>query len=339
MAIVPVARAEHLLAFVGLLREIGAPVDRELARARLPIFIEEMPEAWVSLELAFRFLMRCAAREGIEDLGFEAGWPVRLEDLSLELLDALDAAPTIKARLECFIRFARLEANTLRCTLIPEGNAVRVCIREELPSNVDERLSEWQIIKLLIEIVRSGAGRRWSPSEICLQSAREVHASVLDRLDGVNVHVGQPTTSFLIPATIFAAPVWRWNSSDTSAAISQRSFMDCPEVDFDGLVNTLRVTLTPYLASGYPPIELAAEILSTSTRSLQRRLREHQTSYSELIDHLRFDMAAGMLVDLDQKIIDIAMRLGYEHSPNFSRAFRRISGLTPRQYRKSLAAN
>lgn len=121
MAIVPVARAEHLLAFVGLLREIGAPVDRELARARLPIFIEEMPEAWVSLELAFRFLMRCAAREGIEDLGFEAGWPVRLEDLSLELLDALDAAPTIKARLECFIRFARLEANTLRCTLIPEG--------------------------------------------------------------------------------------------------------------------------------------------------------------------------------------------------------------------------
>jgi len=339
MAIVPVARAEHLLAFVGLLREIGAPVDRELARARLPIFIEEMPEAWVSLDFAFRFLMRCAAREGIEDLGFEAGWPVRLEDLSLELLDALDAAPTIKARLECFIRFARLEANTLRCTLIPEGNAVRVCIREELPSNVDERLSEWQTIKLLIEIVRSGAGRRWSPSEICLQSAREVHASVLDRLDGVDVRVGQSTTSFVIPAMLFAAPVKRWKASNTNAAIAGTASLDCPEHDYGCLVETLRITLTPYLASGYPSIEMAAEIVGTSTRSLQRRLRKHQTSYSELIDHLRFALAAGMLANFDQKVIDIAMRLGYEHSPNFSRAFRRISGLTPRQYRKSLAAN
>ena len=339
MAIVPVARAKHLLAFIGLLREIGAPVDCELARARLPVLIEEMPESFVSLELAFRFLMRCAAREGIEDLGFEAGWPVRLEDLSLELLNSLDAAPTIKARLECFIRFARIEANTLHCTLKPEGNAVRVCIHEELPPNVDRRLSEWQIIKLLIEIVHSGAGPGWSPSEICLQSAREVHDSVLDRLDGVDIRVGQSTTSFVIPAKLLAAPVKRGKASCTNAAIAETAFLECRKHDYGCLVETLRITLAPYLASGYPPIELAAEILSTSTRSLQRRLREHQTSYSELIDHLRFDLAAGMLVDLDHKIIDISMRLGYEHSPNFSRAFRRISGLTPRQYRKSLAAN
>ena len=337
MAIVPVARAKHLLAFVCLLRRIGAPVDRELARARLPISIEEMPEAYVSLELAFRFLMRCAAREGIEDLGFEAGWPVRLGELSPELLDPLLAAPTIMTRLECFVRFAKLEANTLHCALIPEGDATRICIGEKLPSDVDERLSEWQTIKLLIEIVRSGAGPGWSPAQISLRSPQKVDPSVLDRLQGVNVRVGQPTTSFLIPANLSAAPIRQRSSSDTGAVISRQAFMDCPERNFDCLVGTLRTTLAPYLPSGYPPIELAAEIVGTSTRSLQRRLKKHHISYSELIDRLRFDLATQMLTDFDHKIIDISMRLGYEHSPNFSRAFRRISGLTPRQYRNGLA--
>jgi len=41
-----------------------------------------------------------------------------------------------------------------------------------------------------------------------------------------------------------------------------------------------------------------------------------------------------MLADPNRKIIDVAMHLGYGHSQNFSRAFRRISGQTPKEYRK-----
>jgi len=338
MALVPVTRAKHLLAFTCLLRKIGAPVDRDLARAKLPILLEEMPESYVSLGLAFGFLMGCAAREGIDDLGFEAGWPIGLNELSPKLLSAVRAAPTIKSRLECFSRFARLEANTLRCEFLPEGDAVRVCIREKLPPGVDARIAEWQSVKALVEIVRSGTGPEWSPSQICLQSAQKVHPSVLDRLDAVSVRVGQSTTSFLVPAPLLATPIKQCESPDTGETTSRRASVDSPEEEFEGLVETLRVTLAPYLASRYPPIELAAEIVGTSTRSLQRRLGKRQTSYSELIDQLRFDLAARLLADPDQKIIDIAMRLGYEHSPNFSRAFRRISGLTPRQYRKNRAA-
>ena len=93
--------------------------------------------------------------------------------------------------------------------------------------------------------------------------------------------------------------------------------------------------MAPYLLSGYPSIGMAADIAGMSTRTLQRALRANRTSYSELIENLRFDQATQLLADSDLKVIDIALQLGYEHSPNFSRAFYRVSGLTPQQYRQA----
>lgn len=93
MAIIPVTRANHLLGFIGLLRSIGTPVDRELSRASLPVYLEETPDAYVKLVFAYRFLMRCSAHEDIDDIGFEAGWTTWLEDLDPELVSAIKTAP------------------------------------------------------------------------------------------------------------------------------------------------------------------------------------------------------------------------------------------------------
>ena len=324
------ARAQYVLHFTDLLRQIGAPVDRELARAKLPTYLEEMPNAYISEDFAYRFLMRCSAQEGIDDLGFEAGWGFHLEDLGPEMLNAMKSKSTVKERIKTFNRFAQLEANSLQCMLVPEGNAVRVCIHELYPQDVDIRISEWQSIKIFIEIIRSGIGTDWLPSEISLRSSRKVCLSVLDRLNVPNVLVGQPTTSFLVPASLLVALVKPCGIADTSV-VNQLS----AEPTCDSLVGTLQMLLKPYLlSSSYPSIDLAAEIAGISSRTLQRLLKQHQVTYTDLIENMRFDLAAHMLADSDQNIIDIALQLGYEHTPNFSRAFKRIFGVTPMQFRK-----
>jgi AraC-like DNA-binding protein len=50
----------------------------------------------------------------------------------------------------------------------------------------------------------------------------------------------------------------------------------------------------------------------------------------------RFDVASSLLADPEQQIIDIASRLGYSDPANFSRAFRRYAGVSPRDYRLAL---
>ena len=58
------------------------------------------------------------------------------------------------------------------------------------------------------------------------------------------------------------------------------------------------------------------------------------TSYSELIQQIRFEEAVRLLSSPAEKIIDIALELGYEDASHFARAFRRIAGTCPREYRK-----
>ena len=98
----------------------------------------------------------------------------------------------------------------------------------------------------------------------------------------------------------------------------------------------MRAVLTPYLSAGYPKIGLAAEIVGTSVRDLQRRLDRIQTTYSKMVDTLRIERALRLLQETDLKILDIALILGYQDASNFARAIRRMTGASPRDLRRSV---
>jgi AraC-like DNA-binding protein len=102
-------------------------------------------------------------------------------------------------------------------------------------------------------------------------------------------------------------------------------------LDFPG---PLKLALHPYLRERYPDINLAAEIINTSVRTLQRRLATFGLSYSDLVQQARFEVAAEMLKDPGLKSLDIAFALGYENPSNFARAFRQIAGVNPQEYRR-----
>jgi AraC-like DNA-binding protein len=68
-------------------------------------------------------------------------------------------------------------------------------------------------------------------------------------------------------------------------------------------------------------------------RTLKRRLAEHGTSYSLLLDEQRRQRACELL-RTDMNVDQIAERLGYSDAANFTRAFRRWTGQSPRAFRR-----
>jgi AraC-like DNA-binding protein len=97
---------------------------------------------------------------------------------------------------------------------------------------------------------------------------------------------------------------------------------------------SLKRVLATYLGDGYPEVQLAAELVGTSVRTLQRRLQQYNTNYSELIQKTRFEIASKLLRHTDEKIIDIAFELGYEDPAHFTRAFGQLTGVSPSAYRR-----
>jgi len=87
----------------------------------------------------------------------------------------------------------------------------------------------------------------------------------------------------------------------------------------------------------FPTIEQAAERLNLSTRTLRRRLKAEGSSFRELLDEVRFQMAREYLTETRLPLAEVSWLLGYTEPGNFSHAFKRWSGLSPRSYRKQKA--
>lgn len=80
--------------------------------------------------------------------------------------------------------------------------------------------------------------------------------------------------------------------------------------------------------------QLAAQ-LNMSGRSLQRKLKESQVSFQQLLDEERFERAKHLMQQKDYSLTDISAELGFSESSVFSRAFRRWSGVTPLEFRQT----
>ncbi|MFN9526539.1 MAG: AraC family transcriptional regulator [Pseudomonadaceae bacterium] len=83
----------------------------------------------------------------------------------------------------------------------------------------------------------------------------------------------------------------------------------------------------------WPDLEQVAQHLHTSPQTLRRHLREEGTSFQELKDHLRRDLAIYHLGRDELAIQDIAEQLGFSEPSAFHRAFKKWTGLTPGAYR------
>lgn len=78
----------------------------------------------------------------------------------------------------------------------------------------------------------------------------------------------------------------------------------------------------------------AAAAFGLTDRTYQRRLSDMGTSHTRLRDNARMAAALDMLCDSDQSVMSVSMDLGYANAGDFTRFFRRRSGLTPTQYRQ-----
>ena len=104
-----------------------------------------------------------------------------------------------------------------------------------------------------------------------------------------------------------------------------------------GFIGSLKQLLQTYIQESDLRIEFTAALCNTSKRSLQRKLSESGSRYSEVLDQVRFEAASQLLQDPGTKVTDVAHQLGYNDSAYFSRAFRRIAGVNPRVYRNAYA--
>ena len=93
------------------------------------------------------------------------------------------------------------------------------------------------------------------------------------------------------------------------------------------------------LTTGDCSIERVASHLAVGKRTLQRQLKDHGTSYKNLLAEVRFDIAKRYLRESSGSLTALADMLCYSDLSTFSTAFRQHQGVSARDWRKQFESD
>lgn len=102
----------------------------------------------------------------------------------------------------------------------------------------------------------------------------------------------------------------------------------------ENLANRVHAVLVEQLPNGVPTQETVAVQLHMSARNLQRKLQADGQSYKSILDSTREQLARAYIADARYRISEVAYLLGFADTSSFTRAFRRWTGVAPRQFRQ-----
>jgi AraC-like DNA-binding protein len=333
MSAIPSYRSAHLLPYIDFLKKVGAPVETTLQQSHLPTLLTDEDDMFLPQKLTMDFLKKMSRSQGIDDLTLRAVSGIEITDLSQRYVTAAFQSPTLKIALEHFARLLPYEDNDLEFWINSKGSTARLCLRNHLLMDPEsQRFEDWNEVLVVIAIVRAFAGADWQPEEIAFGSELNISELAQKKYPNTRFLVAQNACWISLPHRLLSLPPQK-RVSLSKASVPMTHLEPGPGPDM-GLVDSLSKILPVYLCEQYPSIQLAAEISGTSVRTLQRRLKQSDMSYSDLIKNARFERASSLLKNTDEKIIDIAYQIGYSDPAHFSRAFTQATGLGPRKYRQ-----
>jgi len=105
------------------------------------------------------------------------------------------------------------------------------------------------------------------------------------------------------------------------------------QMDRNDIVNRVRRYIIEDLPSGKLSKQAVADKMHMSARNLQLKLAAENTTFTDTLDSTRQNLAAGYMQQSHLAITEIAYLLGFSDASNFTRAFRRWFGQSPRSYR------
>ena len=324
---IPLTRCQFLIPFAGIHDEIGAPTASLLTKFRLPTSLEEKADHFLPIMPAIHFAEAAQRSQGITDFGFQAARRLQFCHLSERIRLLIGCSPTLFTALQQTCKWATLEDTVLSMWLERRDDHVRICSKLTGTAGMAHlEHSQWLQLIFPIHIVRQFAGPSWVPTTIAFEARYTPSLETQSSWPHTRFLSGQEASWIDVPITHLSLP------NLANEVLPDPSGDDARPAG-NGIIATLKLMLPSYLDEGPPTVAEIAEMAGTSVRSLQRKLSDAGLTYSDLLGAARFENAAKYLRETDVKIIEIAFSSGYTDPAHFTRAFRRISGVTPRQFR------
>ncbi|HKP60285.1 MAG TPA: AraC family transcriptional regulator [Polyangiales bacterium] len=244
-------------------------------------------------------------------------------------------ASSLRQSIHTAARYARLVAEGHDPQLLEVGDTAWVrfpSLRGNLPA---VRLTAEFALVALSGVLRRFAGPQARASKVCFAYQAPEYSAEYRRVFGDIVQFGCEVTELEFPRA-WLESAHTYSSPDLHALLETRAEHLLGRLERDAALTERVISL---LASHdpreMPTMEEVARELQMSGRSLRRKLAAEGASYAELVERTLMNVAKRMLQDPRASIQQTAYAMGFAAPAAFHRAFKRWTGLTPKQYQSS----
>jgi AraC-like DNA-binding protein len=237
---------------------------------------------------------------------------------------------------EAISRCARCSrvANEAVIVQLREGN--RPVIRLEytgIARHSDVQQMEF-LMAFLLRLCRQTTGQQLVPERVSMMHFRPTVAPELTHFFGVRVEFGSDFDEIVLPS---GAGSLRLVHADPY--LNTIVVKDCEALLTERRTNVgpFRIRVENAIAQQFPHASARASVIAQSfgmsERTMERKLAQEGSTFSEILQQLRSEMAVRYVEDPSLPISRIAWLLGFEEVSSFSHAFKRWTGTSPRRMR------
>lgn len=305
-------------------------VSPETFLAGLPVTIAELsdPTTRLSLRVCDAIVQRATQLTKDPSLAVQLGMRMRVSSHGFLGFAAMTAS-TVGEALELAVRFSTIRTSAIALSLVTEGDTASLVISERVDFEREglASLREFLVLALVVGIRQLGTELTGSVpvghAECAFPAPPWIPTSI------VEVTFDRPAHRLVFSSSLLDRKLINADIVATRLAIEQCE-RELASTHDGELAARIRAALDADPAVGLPDV---AKKLKLSTRTLKRRLADQHTTFSAIRDDLRRQRALLLVDNRTLSISEIAIKLGYTELPNFTRAFRKWTGVTPIAYR------
>ncbi|MCG6860253.1 MAG: AraC family transcriptional regulator [Chromatiaceae bacterium] len=262
----------------------------------------------------------------------EVWYPTDLHALGYAFL----ASSTLRTGLQRLARYAYVLDNVVGFELEDDGERFSLlhttekrCSFSRTPAEED---ASWAFV---MSLCRASYGKQLYPVEVRLQHEELACQGEYDRFFRCPVLLGTDGSAIVFAHADVDRPLPAPNRELARANDKVLSTF-LANLQQEELIGRVKVAISHELPSGTPSDEEIAKAVYMSPRTLRRRLLAEGTSYSQLLDAVRRELAEQYIADPARSLSETGFLLGFSELSAFSRAFKRWTGQTPSAFRETV---
>lgn len=325
------ARSAGLTGFVDLALSLGVDPYRIASDAGVPAAAFNDPDMRIPARAMSQMYELAAERSGAADFSLRLVEGRRLSNLGAIAL-VMREQPTIRAALAQLRRYIWLQNDAYSASLEEMGDIA--VLRLHAPPWTGPQAAE-VAVGMATRVFRDLLGETWRPLEVHLAHPAQSRPEAYLKAYGVIPIFDQDLVGVVLPRADLERPI---SAADPDMARQLVRYLEQIAASRgSSFADKVREMIVLLLPNGGVTVERVAQRLAMDRRTLHRRLVAEGTTFSELLNNARREVADTLLARSERSFQSVADLLGFSSLSAFAHWFRRQFGSTASAYRASHA--